>query len=252
MSERMAERHRELWQAELNGLLAGDERPMLWADFLEAYLSAKGVELAKASVRSARHILEDFAQVCRPRYLCDIDHPMADRYKVHRLAIRATDTVRKEIRTLQAAFSWALELGHVQTNPFKGIRFGRRHKKDIDAYTLEETGRLLAEAAKAPVWVQASILLSVRWGLRIDELASLERREIDFRERLVRVRSTDEWAPKSGRGRVVPLDEETAGLLQELSHREGPILWGPADQRFTSADGTKGYKRLVRQAVAEV
>jgi hypothetical protein len=35
----------------------------------------------------------------------------------------------------------------------------------------------------------------------------------------------------------VPLDEETAGLLQELSHREGPLLWGPKDGAFGSAEG---------------
>lgn len=252
MPAAMAEKHRQLWQAELNGLVDADEVPPAWKDFVEDYLAAKDVELARASVRSARHILQSFSDTCRPRLLRDVNRPMAEAFKVERLRTRATATVRKEIRTLRAAFAWAIEMDEVKANPFDRIRFGRRGEQDIDAYSLEETDRLLAEAGRAPVWVQASIRLAAKWGLRIGELAALQRADIDFRGRLVHVRPKAGWTPKSGRARAVPLDEETGGLLQELSHRDGPILWGPTDYPLTSADGTRGYKRLLRRALAAV
>jgi len=255
MSAGMAERHRQMWQAELNGLLDAEEAPMTWDDFVSAYLAAKTPELALASVRSARHILASFGDVCRPRLLCDVDRAMVERYKVERLKTRAMATAKKEIRTLKAAVAWAVEVGHVQfalgANPFL-VRFGRREAQDVDAYVPEEAERLLAAAQQAPVWVEASVRLAVRWGLRIGELAALERADVDLAARLVHVRAKAHWMPKSGHSRAVPLDEKTGGLLQELSHRDGPILWGPRDAPQTSADGTRGYKRMLRLALRDL
>jgi integrase len=48
-------------------------------------------------------------------------------------------------------------------------------------------------------------------------------------------------------GRVVNLDEHIAGSLQELSHRDVPVLWGPLSAPFHSADGKAGFKRALRK-----
>jgi len=248
MSERDAEKARLAMWLQLNGLDAepGEPEPISWDRFQADYLEAKGVELARATVIEARSVLKRFAEVMAPQHLAEVDRPMVERFKARRLRTCADATVRKDVRTLRAAFAWAVDIGHLETNPAKGIRFGRRITKTPEALGLEETDRLLEAAAKRPVWVQASVRLAARWGLRCGELAHLERADVDFRHRLVHVQPKEGWVPKAGRARTVPLDEETAGLLQELSHRDVPLLWGPPAEPFTSTDGTHGYERMLR------
>ncbi len=161
--------------------------------------------------------------------------------------------MKKEIGTLRAAFGWAIRMKRVAgPNPFSDVRFGRREKPQVDAYTLDETERLLEATAKAPVWVQASVHLAARWGLRSGELASLVMADVDFPRRLVHVRPKEDWVPKSGSARIVPLDDDTAGLLQELSHRDGPLLWGPIEKPLTAIDGDAGFKVLLRAEVRKI
>jgi integrase len=252
MSERDAEKARLALWLQLNGLddAPGEPEPLTWQRFVDDYLEAKRPELARASIREARNALKQFREAVAPTYLADADRAMVEKFKAKRLADCADATVRKDVRTLRAAFAWAVEMGHLETNPAEGVRFGRRTKKvRPEVLSLEDTDRLIAAVDKRPTWLQASVRLAARWGLRCGELAALERADVDFRHRLVHIQPKETWTPKGGWARAVPLDEDTAGLLHELSHRDGPLLWGPPDDPFNSADGDRGYKRKLRDAL---
>jgi hypothetical protein len=41
------------------------------------------------------------------------------------------------------------------------------------------------------------------------------------------------------------VDAETGGLLQELSHRDCPVLWGPLDAPFATGGGKGGFTRTL-------
>jgi len=243
MSERDAERHRHLWQMELNDLLGGDDVPLSWSDFVCQYLEAKEAELAKSSVDMARWYLARFEQLSspRPRRLADVNFRMVEAFRIARLKVVDADTVRKEIRTLRAAFQWAVDLGHIAKNPFARIRWGRRVRKDVEALSAAARCRFLESLGSEPTWIWASLRLAILWGPRADELATLERADVDFPERVVWIRVKATWTPKAPRSRVLPLDEESAGLLQELSHTDRPILWGPAPS-------ARAYKERLRGA----
>ncbi len=82
MSERLAERHRELWQAELNGLVDREDLPALWSELKADYLTAIEADLALASVRSVRHILASFEAAVHPHKLAAVDAPMIEAFRV--------------------------------------------------------------------------------------------------------------------------------------------------------------------------
>jgi len=253
MSERLAERHRELWQAELNGLRSQDDGAIPWPDFKDAYLDAKGAELAKASVDLARRTLARFERtvIPTPRRLADVDFETVEAYRIGRLKEVDAETVRKEIRTLRAAFSWAVHHDHISENPFARVRWGRRVRKDVESLSQDATDRFLGALHDEPTWIWASLRLAVLWGPRAGELAHLERPDVDFREHVVRIRVKGRWTPKAGRGRVLPLDLESEGLFQELvhaqrvEHRGQPVLWGPCRS-------TEAYKRRLRSAAKRI
>lgn len=76
-------------------------------------------------------------------------------------------------------------------------------------------------------------------GLRLGELRSLRWRDLDFGKRLIHVRHSyvmrSEDAPKSGRVRSVPMIDQVATALDQLSRRNG---WtGEGDLVFVSPTG---------------
>jgi len=247
MSERLAERHRLAWQAELNGISDSDSGGATWADFRDGYLAAVGADLKSATIAVCRQVLARFETAEKPRTLAAIDGRLIESYRVGRLGKVSQETARKDMRHLRAAFAWAVRMKMIENNPCADIRFGRRERFDVDALSEDQTRRFLAalnREAGEPTWLQASLRLACLWGPRAGELAGVLREDLDLAGRTLRVPATRRrGSPKGGRGRVLPLDEETAGLLQELSHRQGPILWGPAEKPFRSAAARGGYTR---------
>ena len=247
MSEHHAEDHRILWQIELNGLRGDDgEGHTRWSDFERGYLEAAAVDLSRPSLAIARQTLKRFREAVRPRLLDQVDRVMIERYRVGRLASVSQTTVRKDLATLRAAFSWAVELGHVVSNPFDRItRRGRLQRADPDALTAGQTEAFLTALKEQPTWIQASLRLACLWGPRAGELAAIRRSDIDFAARTIRIPVAARRTTKEGRGKTLPVDDETLGLVQELSHRDCPVLWGPLDRPFTTGGGRGGYTRTL-------
>jgi excisionase family DNA binding protein len=249
MSERMAERCRERWQAQLNGL--GDEaedQPASWQAFRDGYLAAAAVDLRPASLAIARQALARFELALHPRFLGSIGPAEIERYRVGRLGKVSRITVRKDFAHLRAAWSWAMRTGLADANPFARQWFsGRTEREDPDAIPPARLPAFLAALEGQSTWVQASIRLAALWGPRTGELAAIVRADVDFAARTLRipVRRRSGRRTKEGRGKTLPLDGETLGLLQELSHRDGPMLWGPREKPFTTAAGMGGYTRTL-------
>ncbi len=86
----------------------------------------------------------------------------------------------------------------------------------------------------------AAIFLTAAFaGLRLGELRSLRWRDLDFEKRLIRIRHSyvlrHEDAPKSGRVRSVPMTDQVARALDELSRRDAWI--GADDLVFVNPTG---------------
>ena len=249
MSERTAERYREKWQAELNGLRgAADGQAASWQAFRDGYLEAAAVDLQPPSLAIVRQTLARFESALHPRFLASVGPAEIERYRIGRLAKVSPVTVRKDFAHLRAAWSWAVRLGLTQSNPFDRRWFaGRPQREDPDAIPPARLPAFLAILEGEPTWVQASIRLAALWGPRAAELAAIVRADVDFSGRTLRipVRRRSGRRTKEGRGKTVPLDAETLGLLQELSHRDCPVLWGPREKPFTTAAGMGGYTRTL-------
>src|SRR4051794_14218866 len=97
-----------------------------------------------------------------------------------------------------------------------------RRSGDFDVLTAEEVEALIRAAASPQ---DAALYATAAYaGLRLGELRALRWRDVDFSKRLVHVRRSyverDEGVPKSGRVRSVPVIDQVARPLDELSRRE--------------------------------
>jgi len=122
-------------------------------------------------------------------------------------------------RRFYSALEWC---GFELDNPFEKVMIQpdpvKPHEKRSE-YGLDTVQELVhaCDSYDDPV-SKATILLAVLSGLRIDEIATLEWGDIDFRERLIRVRG------KGKKVRMVPLDTAIGKALSELPHTGRGVL----------------------------
>ncbi len=113
---------------------------------------------------------------------------------------------------------------------------GRHHapaKRTLIRDELEARARSDAQDA-------ALILTAAYAGLRLGELRALRWRDVDFERRIVHVRRSfslaTEDVPKSGRARAVPMVDQVARVLDDLSRR--PSFTGPDELVFPNPAGS--------------
>jgi integrase len=169
-----------------------------------------------------------------------ISSELIDSYRTHLLAEGrlAPRTINKYLLVLHAIFKRAQRHYGLTVNPVAGVeRQPVRRPSEFRVLTPEEVAALAAHAADEQ---DAAIYTTAAYaGLRLGELRALRWRDVDFELRVIHVRRSytldSESTPKSGRARAVPLVDQVAGALEQLSRREA--LTGPEDLVFPSPAG---------------
>jgi integrase len=147
-------------------------------------------------------------------------------------------SVQKTLVLLHAVFKRAKRRKWIATNPVE----------DAERVTLKRSGEFHAlepaevfALARAAEGEQDAALFTVAafTGLRMGELRALRWRDVDFATLNLFVRKSfvhgSEYAPKSGKVRSVPLIDEAARVLDQLSQREH--FTQPDDLVFVSTVG---------------
>jgi integrase len=137
-----------------------------------------------------------------------------------RLAAR---TINKYLALIHGILKRAQRVYGLSANAAAGVeRQPVRRSGDFDVLSAEEVEALIRAAGSsqdAALYATASYA-----GLRLGEPRALRWRDVDFGKRLIHVRRSyvarNEGAPKSGRVRSVPMVDQVARALDELSRRE--------------------------------
>lgn len=148
-------------------------------------------------------------------------------------------TVQKVMVLVHGVMQRAVAKRWIATNPAAAVeRVNVERSGDFNVLTPIE----VAAVARAAATAQDAVLITVAayTGLRMGELRALRWVDVDFANRNLHVRRNrphggDERAPKSGRVRSVPLIDEAARALDELSRRD--VLTDPGDYVFLSPTG---------------
>jgi integrase len=198
-----------------------------WLRFIEVDRQRK-----RSTVRGYRsilraHLLPTFGD----RPVEAIDAREIERWRSGLAADRrlANASINQLLIALHGIFERARRVWGLRENPLRDVdRQPLRPRVDIDVYSIEEVMALVRAAADQQ---DAAIYLTAAFtGLRMGELVGLRWRDVDFIDSALRVRQTyllgSVDTPKSGKARVVPMVDDVAHALDELSRRD----------LFTSAD----------------
>lgn len=145
-------------------------------------------------------------------------------------------TVNVRIRTLKAFFNWCEREEHVSKSPARDIKLQKVDEDRISAFSESEVRRLLAVVDRNTYtgFRDCTIMVvMLDTGLRIGELFSLRKQDVDFQQMTLTV----PWEKaKTRKTRTVPIAKQTAKLLAELL-RENEDFGPNCDALFYSSDG---------------
>src|SRR5437762_7415567 len=150
---------------------------------------------------------------------------------------RKTSIARK-LAALRTFFQFLVREGVVELNPAKLVATPRKEKKLPAHLSVEDTGRFIETPDTETDFGKrdrAILELLYATGVRVSELVQLNLRDIDFKNKLLRVFG------KRAKERIVPFGEPAAKALQEyLSVREKFLMNAPATKRDRSEERRGG------------
>lgn len=142
--------------------------------------------------------------------------------------------IQKVKNTINLVFQWGIDNRHIRdvfVSPVQGVKIDKREEKFPEILNLTEIRTFLYEAkARNHEWysIWAMALLT---GMRSGELFALEWNDVDFENKLVRVkksfskRTNEIKSTKAGYWRNVPISNELNNLLVELKSLAGSTQW---------------------------
>lgn len=200
-------------------------------------------QLAPSTLRDYRnsvhcHLLPEFG-VETPITRIDTDRVTLYRDRLLDEGQLSRRSIQKLLVMLHGIFKRSKRNKWISENPADDVERVRVARSgDFNVLTPAEVMET-ARAAESGL-LAAAITVAAFTGLRLGELRALRWDDVDFSSRMILVRRNQpahgpERAPKSGKVRSVPLIDQAARALDDLSRR--PIFTDPGDRVFCSATG---------------
>lgn len=107
-------------------------------------------------------------------------------------------TIRNYHGFVSSVLSYAVRMGMIQHNPCENVILPHMDRKEKDCYTLEEAQAFLESLENAPTKFRAFFVLAIYGGFRRGELLGLEWPDLDFENRVIRIRRTSQYLKERG------------------------------------------------------
>jgi site-specific recombinase XerD len=204
-------------------------------EFIDEFLDYSKSRKAFSTWVRDRIVLKGFYAFTGNRSLDSIDKRLIDQFLQERVGRLKKTTVNIDLRHLKAAFSKAVEWGHVQTNPVKGLK-PFEVPQSAPKYLNEMQFKKILMVIQYQ-HLKEIVLFAANTGVRVSELINIAWADVDFHNMTVRIANKDDFQTKTKRERTIPLNETAYDVLSGLE-RKGEYV-------FCRKDGVKRDKHYV-------
>jgi integrase/recombinase XerD len=213
-------------------------RPPALADVVDSYKQHLRTEgRAKKTLVKYDKILQrllDLAEMRRARTIQDVTLVFVDSYRDARVqAGVAAKTLFTETVIIRQLVNFALSRSLIATDPLKGLRLNKPRPTTQPCWTPEEVEAIFAAA---PAAERAKFVVLAGTGLRVGELRYLTWEDIDLDRNVLQIRPKDDWQPKTGDQRAVPLTTRVRQVLQALPRRGRWVFTAAASAQYPRGD----------------
>lgn len=126
---------------------------------------------------------------------------------------RSAATVNRELTILSRVLALAVDAGHINENPCRRVRRFKEDNARVRFLSDDEDARLLKQIGEREP-LRSVVIFALNTGLRRGEIFSLRWSEVDWSRNFIHVTNT-----KTGRSRIVPLNERTHAVLQQRQQK---------------------------------
>ena len=165
-----------------------------------------------------------FAAEHRATTVDRITPPMHDKYRAKRKDEDglAEYTLHNHVVIHKSWLKWLTDRGHIATNPLARVKLKMPVRSIKRAATADEVARLLL-ASEGVLHDYIAVLAYT--GLRSGELKMLRPQDVDLNGNWIVIRKRDDWKPKKGNLRKIPIHEKLRPHLQPRVEAKTPYVF---------------------------
>jgi len=184
-------------------------------EFLKEHREHVRATKSSGTIRRYRACLDNFERfiaLLGAMWLSDVTPMVVERYKAKRLAEGAQPkTVNVELDAVSGLFGRAVKLDLLETNPVaKAGRTKEQSRKPPRFLSAPEIERV-KQACDGQVRDIFEVLIET--GMRRGELENLRWSDVDLANGWIHIQPRDDWTPKHGRSRKVPMRPRVREIL---------------------------------------
>lgn len=280
----LAEKEATIWEHDLTSALAEEKRinspeEITFKEFVENKWfpnELNNAEHRNSTIAFRRYLLSIIVDYLGEFKLNEIDSSkieeylgyLKNTYRTKQNTQVSQQTMRHHYCTLNLIFEYALKSNYVSTNPLSIVKTPKLTRTKVDALTKGEVLSFLKEVEKLSPTQRLMYMLLLTTGIRRGECFGLQWGDIDFDNRIIRIRRNVTYTslkgltiglPKTNTGiREIPLTDTVMNLLadyktsesQKLSLSDNAFLFHAESSSLVPRDPTyitKHMKKLMKR-----
>lgn len=217
------------------------------SEFLPELLESNAPMFSHGTLEIYERAMKKFVGIAGDLDLRAITPRHADSFKAERLKQSSPTTTNIDLRTLKAAFNTAIRWEYMDRNPFKGIKFVPIPERAPSFFTKEHFVAFAATITED--WFRNIVEFAVLTGLRRGELVNLRWENVDMQRGVIQIESTATFKTKSGKRRLVPLNDSAKKVLERVSHHnKEPWVFTFQERQISARLVTHKLKDCLRRA----
>jgi integrase/recombinase XerC len=220
-------------------------------DWVERYLHHLHTE-RRLSVNTRHHYRRDLLELqafCASSGIADwsglnTHHIRHFAAQTHRRGLSGR-SIQRRLSAIRGFFNYLLREQVVTGNPGHEVSAPKSARRLPETLSVDDMSRLLGAETDAPLDVRDRAMLELMYssGLRLSETVSLDTRDMDLQERVLRVTG------KGGKTRLVPIGRKAVEALRAWLKQRAYLLADGETAVFTGRTGRRLGVRAVQQRV---
>jgi integrase len=166
-------------------------------------------------------------------------------------------TVNRDLSTMKSIFNNAIRFDWMNKNPVKSVKKLSIPEKEYLSFTDDQLKLIITSIHNANI--RNIVLVGAFTGCRLDEILNLKWCDVDFADRILKIRNKANFKTKTGKIRDIPISDSLFNLLDKLikSGASGNILnfYNPDNYIFQNLSGyryskfyiSKYFKKILRK-----
>lgn len=161
-------------------------------------------------------------------------------------AQRSPSSVNRELELLSRIFSYAVERGELDNNPFKGVKKLAVNNLMTRYLTPNEENRLMNALTGRRAHLRPIVLIALHTGMRRGEILSLRWEQVDFSRNSIQLLRT-----KSGKPRSIPMNKVIKDVLRRMRNDDCEYVFRNRRTDKSVTDIKNAFKAALKEAGIE-